>query len=238
MALRSLHTGLRPGSLGLIAVLWAPALSGQDLASILRRVSEKYANADQYRFEMRKSGEESGTLKIAVQKPNRFRLEANGQVIDGSDAFPNITMVGDGASAWNFVPEPAQYTKKKVTLPLLDTEPHAISSETFVLQADVVFLSRYARLAAAADHAKLIRQEGDNYVIELCAPLPGFRDQYTWWVDKRRYLVVREDTQPASTRRPVSSVVYSVASIDEPIPEDVFHFTPPAGAKQVEQLEQ
>jgi outer membrane lipoprotein-sorting protein len=228
---------MKPAPLGLIAVLFAPALSGQDVAEILRRVSEKYTNANQYRFEMRKSGEESGTLKIAVLRPNRFRLEADGRVIDGADAFDKMTMVGDGASAWNFIPEPPQYTKKKITLPLLDTEPPAVSPETFVLQADVVFLSRYARLAAATDHAKLVRADTDSYVIELHAPLPGFRDTYTWWVDRKRYVVVREDTQPASNRRPVSSVVYSLASIDEPIPQELFHFSPPAGAKQVEQLE-
>jgi outer membrane lipoprotein-sorting protein len=35
----------------------------------------------------------------------------------------------------------------------------------------------------------------------------------------------------------VSSVVYTMAAIDELIPDEVFRFTPPAGAKQVDQLE-
>lgn len=230
-----------------VAILWAPALIGQSqpsVADILGRVSEKYAHAAQYRFEMKKTGEEMGTLRIAVQKPNRFRLEADGRVIDGADAFSNIIMVGDGGSAWNYIAESKQFTRKKVTLPLLDTEPPAISAETFVLQADAVFLSRYARLAGATDKARLVRQEtlqaggaADCFVIELQAPLPGFRDNYTWWVDRKRYLVLREDTQPASTRRPASSVVFTLAVIDEPIPDELFRFTPPPGAKQVDQLE-
>jgi len=229
--------------LGFATLVAAPILAQQsDLAGILRRVSETYANAKQYRFAMKKTGEEAGAIEIAVQKPNKFRLQADGRVIDGVDEFDNITMVSDGSSAWNYVPEIQQYTKKGVTLPLLDTEPPAITPETFVLQADAVFLSRYAQLAKALDRARLLRQEKlngvDCYVIELQAPRPGYRDNYTWWVDTKRSLVLREDTAPESPRRPRSSVIYSLASVDEPLAEELFHFAPPAGAKLVNQLEQ
>ncbi len=226
-------------------VLLAAPLCAQpspDVSAILQRVSETYASARKYRFAMKKSGEEAGTLDIAVQKPNRFHLQANGRVLDGVDAFSNITMVSDGGSAWNYVPDLQQYTRKPVSLPLLDTEPPAITPETFVLQADVVFLRRYAELAKASDRARFLRQESlggiQCYVIELRAPRPGYRDTYTWWVDPRRSLVLREDTVPESPRRPRSSVVYSLASVDEALPDELFHFSPPAGARQVNQLEE
>lgn len=230
-----------------IGCLLAPAVLAQsqpDLAGILSKVSETYANAKQFRFTIKKSGEESGVLQIAVKKPNRFRFEADGRVIDGADAFSNVTMVSDGGSAWNYFAEQQQYTRKKITLPLLDTEPPAISPETFVLQAETIFLTRYAELAKALDHARYLRRETlqaesgsvNCYVIELTAPRPGYRDTYTWWVDPQRYLVLREDTKPATPRRSVSSVIYTVAAIDEPIPDEVFRFTPPPGAKQVDQL--
>jgi len=228
-----------------LLALAARAQSQPDVSVILRQVGERYANAKQYRFAVKKSGEESGSLEIAIRKPDQFRLEADGRVIDGADAFNRVTLVSDGGTAWNYFAESQQYTRKRVTLPLLDTEPPAISPDTFVLQADTVFLTRYAEFAKAADHARLLRQEiiaagggtADCYVIEFQAPLPGFRDRYTWWVDKTRHLVVREDTQPASSRRPASSVIYTAASIDEPLPDDLFRFTPPPGAKQVDQLE-
>src|SRR4029077_21022996 len=128
-------------------------------------------------------------MRIAVQQPNKFRLEADGRVIDGADEFDNLTIVSDGNTAWNYAPGLKQYTRKGVTLPLLDTEPPAITPETFVLQADAVFLTRYAELAKASDHARLLRQEKqsgvDCYVIELEAPRPGYRDSYTWWVDAK-----------------------------------------------------
>jgi outer membrane lipoprotein-sorting protein len=231
-----------------IAGLVAPVLFGQgqvDIADILRHVTETYANAKQYRFSLRKTGEESGSIQIAVQKPGRFRLEADGRVIDGADEFANLTLVSDGDTAWNYVPELHQYTKKKSTLPLLDTEPPEITPDTFVLQAETVFLTRYAELAKAADRARFLRQETVTtdagpvrcYVLELDAPRPGFRDNYTWWVDQKRWLVLREDTKPASSRRPPGTVVYTAASIDEPLPGDLFHFTPPAGARLVERFE-
>jgi len=217
------------------------AQSQPDTAAILGKVSQVYSNAKQYRFAMKKTGEEAGSLEIAVQKPNRFRFEADGRVIDGADDLGKVTMVSDGGSAWNFLAETQQYTRKKTTLPLLDTEPPEITPETFALQADAVFLTRYAEMAKAVEHARLLRQEiaqGANcFVIELQAPLPGYRDTYTWWVDARRFVILREDTKPVSSRRPASSVVYTFAAIDEPLPENLFHFTPPPGARQVERLE-
>jgi len=231
-----------------IGCLLAPIVLAQsqpDLMQILSKVSETYANAKQFRFAIKKSGEESGVLQIAVQMPNRFRFEADGRIIDGVDAFSNVTMVSNGGSAWNYLAESRQYTRKKITLPLLDTEPPAISPETFVLQAETIFLTRYAELAKASDHARYLRRETiqagggsvDCHVIELEAPRPGYRDTYTWWVDPKRYIVLREDTKPATPRRPVSSVIYTIATIDEPIPDEVFDFMPPPGAKQVDQLE-
>ena len=238
---------MRAFVLGIAGLLPAAIAQNQpDPAGILAKVGETYANAKQYRFEMKKSGEESGTLQIAIRTPSRFHFYAEGSVIDGADSFDRVTMVSDGGSAWNYIGGRGQYTRKNTSLPLLDTEPPEVSPETFVLQAEVVFLSRYARFAkAAASSARLLRQEtipiaggtADCYVFEIHAPLPAFQDDYTWWVDKNRYLVLREDTKPSSARRKPSSTIYTLASIDEPVPEELFHFTPPPGAKQVDRFE-
>ena len=225
-----------------IAALSMPVLIAQqpDAAGVLHKVGETYANAKQYRFAVKKSGEEAGFMAIAVRKPNQFRFEADGRVIDGADAFGNVTMVSNGDTVWNYISGLQQYTRKSTTLPLLDTEPPDITPEAFVLQAETVFLTRYAELAKATDHATFIREEtiqgADCYVIRIQAPLPGFRDDYTWWVDKKRYLILREDTQPSTPRRPSSSTIYTLATIDEPIPEELFHFTPPPGSKLVEKF--
>jgi hypothetical protein len=61
-------------------------------------------------------------------------------------------------------------------------------------------------------------------------------------VDKKRYLVLREDLEHKPARPdeppPISgSAVYSVARINEPIDESLFVFAPPADARLVEKFE-
>jgi len=208
-----------------------------DVAEILRKVGENYSNARQYRFVVKQTGEEPASIEIAVEKPDKFRFVTDGEVPSGDARYGTVTMVSNGSTAWNYAAGLNQYIRKSTSLPLVDSEPPDVTSDVFVLQAETRFLTRYARLATAADHATLLRQEADCYVIQLKAPLPGFRDDYTWWVDQKRFVVVREDTQPASTRWRPSSAVFSVASINEPLPAGIFQYTPPAGAKLVEKFE-
>jgi outer membrane lipoprotein-sorting protein len=230
------------------AILMAGILTAQsqpDIAEILANVSSTYSSAKEYRFSVTKSGEESGSIRIAVRKPDKFRFEADGRVVDGADAFRNLTVVGEGSTVWIYRSELRQYTKKNVTPALLDTEPPEVTPETFVLQAGVVFLTRYVQLAKAVDRARLLRKEtiqvGDGEVecdvLEIQAPLPGYRDTYTWWVDEKRHLVLREDIKPATPRRPLSSTIYTMAQIGEQIPDELFHFSPPPGAKFADEPE-
>lgn len=227
-----------------VAPLDAQTSGVQAADTILSRVAALYSGARQYHFAALKTGEEKGSLEIWVRHPDRFRFEGDGGVIDGSDPFPKVTFTGNGDDAWNYVPILKQYTKKRTTLPLLDTEPPEIAPDAFVFQADAVFLTRYARLAKAPEHARLAREETISmgsrpvacYVIELHAPLAGFRDDYTWWVDKKRFLILREDTKPATARRPSSRIEFTAASIDEPVSDDLFHFVPPEGTKLVDRF--
>jgi outer membrane lipoprotein-sorting protein len=229
-----------------IAIL--SALSGQpkpDVAEILRKVGENYSNVRQYRFVLTRTGEEPASIEIAVEKPDKFHYVTDGEVASGDDRYGTVTMVSNGSTVWNYAAGLRQYTKKSTSLPLADTEPPDVTPDIFVLQAETLYITRYARLATAADHATLIRQEpmrtaagsADCYVIQLKAPLPGFRDDYTWWVDQKRFVILREDTQPANTRWRPSSSVFSVAILNEPLPPGTFQFTPPAEAKLVEEFE-
>jgi outer membrane lipoprotein-sorting protein len=70
------------------AILVTPVLVAQgqpDVADILTKVSDTYANAKEFRFTVNKTGEESGVMRIAVRKPDKFRFEADGRVVDGAD---------------------------------------------------------------------------------------------------------------------------------------------------------
>jgi len=216
-----------------------------DVAEILHKVGEKYSNAKQYRFVLKQSGEEPASIEVAVEKPDKFRFVTDGEVISGNEHYGTVTMVSNGSTVWNYAAGLKQYTKKDTSLPIMDVEPAEVTPDIFVFQAETLYITRYARLATAADHATLLRQESvqtaagkvECYVIQLKAPLPGFRDDYTWWVDQKRFIVMREDTQPASTRWRPSSSVFAVATIDEPLPDGIFQFTPPADAMLVGKFE-
>jgi outer membrane lipoprotein-sorting protein len=58
---------------------------------------------------------------------------------------------------------------------------------------------------------------------------------YTLWVDKQRYLVLRDDfslvDKVAGTY--TNSILYDIARINVEIPERLFSFSPPQGAKEV-----
>src|SRR4051794_30963556 len=89
----------------LMLLAMAPLLGAQNppsVGDILRQVGEKYANAKQYRFTAKKTGEETGTVEIAVQRPSRFAFHADGRVIDGADDFAHVTYVSNGDIAWNY----------------------------------------------------------------------------------------------------------------------------------------
>ncbi len=227
----------------ILSAVWGQ--SKPDVAEILRKVGENYSNAKQYRFVLKQTGEDNASIEIAVEKPDKFHFVTDGEVIGGDDRYGTVTMMSNGSTVWNYAAGLQQYTKKSTSLPLADTEPPDVTPDIFVFQAETSYITRYARLATAADHATLIRQETmqtgagkvDCYVIQLKAPLPGFRDDYTWWVDQKRFVVLRDDTQPANTRWRPTSLVFSVANINEPLPEGTFQFTPPAAAKLVEKLE-
>jgi outer membrane lipoprotein-sorting protein len=223
-----------------ILIATVPAAQSQRrVVDILGDVRDTYSSANEYRFSVTKSGEESGSITIAVRKPNQFRFEADGRVVDGTDAFRKLTVVSDGGSVWIYQSELNRYARKNVTPALLDTEPPEVTPETFVLQAGVVFLTHYIQFAKVTDRARLLRKETirvgnagvECEVIEIHAPLPGYRDTYTWWVDDERHLVLREDTKPATPRRPASSMVFAAAQIGEPLPDGLFRFTPPSGAQ-------
>ena len=102
-----------------------------------------------------------------------------------------------------------------------------------------VFLLMYRFVAADESDATLLREESieigntkaDCYVIQFKPPRsPGFVS--TWWVDKRRFLVLRDDQEGGPVPSLVGlKTVWTKMQVDG-VPEDLFRFTPPPGAKE------
>jgi|SRR5579872_7591908 len=92
------------------------------------------------------------------------------------------------------------------------------------------------RYRGAADHtseARLLREEaleiaGVKVACYVMTVSPESRGSaYTWWIDKKSYRILREDSAN-------SSAVFTVIKFDEPIDGDLFKFTPPAGAQKMD----
>jgi hypothetical protein len=124
----------------------------------------------------------------------------------------------------------------------------------FIDHIEEMLFFRFRNFVKVANRANFVREERipfdgnsvDCYVIQIDTDSPPTQrpssELYRWWVDKKRYLVLREDLEHKPARPdeppPISgSAVYSVARINEPIDESLFVFAPPADARLVEKFE-
>ena len=210
-----------------------PGQAQIDVRQVLAKVSETYSSAAQYEFKIHTTSSDAASvpffLHVAVKKPDRLRMEVTLKERAKSDSSTNpddAITVADGEYTWIYSPKLAQYTKRK-------------DASAFVSHAEEQLFLRYRNAAHAADRARALREESlesdgrsvSCYVIEIADDSRS--EIHTWWIDKSRYLVLREDVAKGQYRE---SAVYTVARMNEPLTPDLFVFSPPAGAKQVEEF--
>jgi peroxiredoxin/outer membrane lipoprotein-sorting protein len=225
----------------LIAV--AAAASGQTGPEILQKAADTYRSLKSYRFEAQEVEElasESSesrtraTLISAASPPNLRRLETKGGPTSSLRVY-------DGQTVWEFRPGPNQFARFN----------QAAYSASRGGPGDPV--DPYKTLDKDASDAKLMREEtiaaagGQRpcWVVEVPQKFQAGaglleRSPTTYWIDKSTYLVLkqsgfvrfktpRDDTAKTQT----STVTFSVARINEPIPEELFHFQQPQDASEV-----
>jgi len=98
---------------------------------------------------------------------------------------------------------------------------------------DHFMMWRYRGATGFTANAKFLREEViefagakvDCYVLTVSQKSGGYA--YTWWVDKQRSLILREDNSETSS-------VFTTIKLDEPLPGDLFKFEPPPGARKIE----
>ena len=106
---------------------------------------------------------------------------------------------------------------------------HDLSPESF----DFFTMGRYRKARDFAQESTFLRDEVidyagtkvDCYVVSVSEKAGGFT--FTWWVDSKRYLVLRDDTGD-------SSAVFTTIKLGEPLPDELFKFEPPPGATRIE----
>ena len=206
-----------------------------DVKEILAHVSQTYA-VSSYEFFATARAKNAGAAKSAPDlvhlafQGNRYRME--GALPGMAAEEPGLgagVIVYDGSAIWMYLHKTNQY----VSIPaseltadapgdLGDMRPEAM---------DTFMMWRY-RGATKFSESTLLREEAiafagakaDCYVLKVS--VTG-RSTYTWWVDKKRYLVLREDNAESST-------VYTAIKLNQALPEELFQFTPPAGAQKIE----
>jgi outer membrane lipoprotein-sorting protein len=235
-------------ALALIPIV-APGQQYPDAAEVLRRVSETYSKAGQYHL----AGETTITVEpvdgdisepviqtfsIAMQEPRRVRLE-----MSTGDPDTNLHVVSDGTRAWGYFPARKEYRQLKLR-PAAATASNESSLEDDDLVGRAILTARQAlhrfRVRPGV-RGRILREEkvaaagrvSDCLVVSLPGQ-PSPISTSTWWVDKERYVVLREDSRNTTEMLiESSSTLYSTVRLDEQLPEALFTFVPPPGARPV-----
>ncbi len=144
-------------------------------------------------------------------------------------ALGNLVMVFDGSAVSFYLPKTKQYGSIPASAlnandagDLGDLKPEAM---------DDFMVSRYRSAADLVPGASFLREEGidfggakvDCYVISVS--LRGAA--HTWWVDSKRYLILREYDAGSSS-------VFTTIKLGEPLPDELFKFEIPAGALKLD----
>jgi outer membrane lipoprotein-sorting protein len=182
------------------------------------------------------------SVHAIVQKPNRLRWEATGA---GAAKFTatfgrDEIIVSDGTNVSWHLPKTKQYTKTPIG-PLV-TPMGTVPAFIEKIEDDYFYGFKFMD----PRWANLLREESvprngsliDCYVVEFDTPVPT---TFTWWIDKKSNLVIRELFENAR-RGENPSVVrdsdFVFTSVDEPINDRSFVFVPPSDARQVERFGQ
>ena len=214
----------------------AVAQTQPDVAEILKKVSDTYRTVSQYEFVAEATGRETGNapghVLIAFKSPNKYRMESSFPGLTGGDsAFNDVVTVCDGSTVWFHLRKSNQYA----SIPLSEATPGAPGDlgDLRPEAVDEFAMMRYRRATDFIEGAKFLREETielggtkvDCYVVTVSRD--GSKFPYTWWVDKQRYRILREDDS-------VSSSVFTTIKLNEPLPDDLFTFKPPPGARKME----
>lgn len=174
-------------------------------------------------------------MQQKIEMPMTIMADSSGKMRVENTGVTGMLMVFDGSTMWIYMSSFNKYTK----LPL--------SSAASSAQPDSFF--GYQSVATDVKEAKILRSEklqvngshADCWVVQLQYEPAGARTLWakTLWVDKTHYFVYREDwtskmampgtSAPTETKH---TIKFDTISLDQPVPEDTFTFTPPSGATE------
>jgi len=219
-----------------VVVAFATAARAQpDVASILNRISQTYKAVSNYELianvTVRQAGARtnpSGHVLFAFRHPNEYRMETAMPGTESSDAtLEKMTIVDDGVTVWSYLPDSNEYD----ALPASELTDGTAGDHGDLRPAsmDNFMMWRYRSASDFIAGAKILRDEAielaggkvDCYVVTVSTKM----GPYTWWVDKQNFYVLREDSTGSSS-------VFTTVKLNGPLPDDLFKFQPPPGARK------
>lgn len=231
--------------------------SDVDALNLLQDVAQRYAKATRCEIESVAETRRTGDFYSSWQKVmltddeapgNRYRFAAVNDL--GSSLA-----VSDGTTEWAFHAVYKEYVRRSAGtfVHLFSQTPTPIDGplrEAYALRRLLGFLGNQLKSAHWKPEEQVLigNRKIDCLVVSFGTADDPTRDgsetfEEIVWIDKARKLIVKTeqvyDAKPwgapyAPIQHTVETTVYPVMSLDEPIPDAVFAFSPPADAKLVD----
>jgi TonB family protein len=226
-----------------------------DAKAILKQVAETYKNLKSYHFEGRYTTEqviESMGLKDEIKREEIFvnaAIKPGRSRVESKNTNFSVTSVSDGKTKWGYAPGTNEYTKTEEGAASPGPGRPAMDPLTYFARAANV-VDGFSRVADRIIGAKIIGDEKldiggqlvDCHVIEASYSTQSTTTTRKLWIDKARNIVLRE-IQHAKGKLPWDvtisskiSYIFAVARLGDQVPETLFAFAPPGGAKEVAEL--
>jgi TonB family protein len=236
--------------------------SPPDAKAILKQVAETYKNLRVYHFEGRYTYEqviESIGLKDEIKREELFvnaAIKPDRSRIESKNTHISVISVSDGKTKWTYTPGPNEYTKiEEGPVKLVTGGSTRISAPMAHLANSTNLLTGFSRLTERLGDAKIVGEETmevggrrsvcvviEAYYFPTSAGNQSSTMKRKLWIDKGRNIVLRQiqDTESrmlwGRNMNTKTTYVFTVARVDERIPESLFAFVPPEGAKEVAEL--
>ena len=226
----------------------ARAAESHDARRILDNVARTYRGLSSFHFQgevgvdMSRAGAHqtmSFPIVAAAAKPNRSRTEMQNPMM-------GMIIINDGQTLITYAQQVNQYTKKAAPVP----NPAADSAGAIAGPASP--LSRYFTISRSLKDARWTREQALELsgkrvtcdVVEADYEHPGGMSATysptTFWIERARSIVLRESTHvhvegadQGGTADLAQTTTYTIARVNEKLPDSLWVFRPPAGASEV-----
>jgi thiol-disulfide isomerase/thioredoxin len=249
---------LRPA---LAALLFPTLLSAQsDPVQFLRQVADTHKALATYRLEW--TVESSLTSELFQTRQKQFFTLAQDSPekvhFETRSHSGWYVVVSDAKTLWRAVPYSGEFSKTELSTPLSEVKTGGREAVVAINQLRLA-QTHFSNLAARVAQAQILREESiqvDSQPVPCIVirahyvrppGAPKIAESYrVFWIDKQRLIVLQEETYTRGFLTPAtpsyesesrSLLRVTSASINQPLPDSLFTFTPPDSFREVDKLE-